>query len=69
MRRRRCSCSVPMDHQLPAGFKYEVDVNNSPEEAVELFDINDDGSLFLNDDEDQALDHEDYEDSTGTCFR
>ena len=41
---------------VPVGFTYEIDENNSPEEAVELFGINDDGSLFLNDG--KELDHE-----------
>ena len=41
---------------VPPGFTYEIDENNSPEEAVELFGINDDGSLFLNDG--KELDHE-----------
>ena len=33
-----------------------VDKRNSPEDAVDLFDINTDGSLFLNDD--QTIDYE-----------
>ena len=41
---------------LQGGYEYVVDKRNSPEDAVDLFDINADGSLFLNDD--QTIDYE-----------
>ena len=36
---------------LQAGTTYVIDKRNSPEDAVKLFDINEDGSLFLNEGE------------------
>ena len=43
-------------------YEYEVDKRNSPEDAVDLFDINEDGSLFLNDDGQLTM-----RSRTGTC--
>ena len=49
--RRQSSFSMMYGDPLAAGTTYEIDKNNSPEDAVDLFDINPDGSLFLNDGE------------------
>ena len=48
---------------VPAGFRYEIDENNSPEIEVALFRINDDGSLYLKDG--QSLN---FESATGARY-
>ena len=45
--------------EVPDGFVYAIDENNSPEDAVALFGINGDGSLFLEDDQELDFEEED----------